>query len=126
MAGSDMLQPFNPVSEMAFACDRFNVSYLEALKIADYLYRSNKQSILGAHVAETGILESAGRVFGVLAQSVQYFEVPISPFLFREPVVKGITAFDRQCQASPLQKPGLGIEVVKAMVRKYKVKSSRK
>jgi muconate cycloisomerase len=103
-----------------------NGGILNSLKIADYLYHSNKQTILGAHVAETGILESAGRVFGVLAQSVQYFEGSISPFLFREPVVKGIMAFDRQCQASPLQKPGLGIEVVKEIVSKYTVRSSRK
>jgi muconate cycloisomerase len=99
------------------ACDMINVKISKcggldhALEIAENARRADKSLILGAHVAETGILESAGRIFASLVREVCYCEGSLSDFIFDEPVVVGPQGFDRRCLAPLSPAPGLGVEM---------------
>jgi L-alanine-DL-glutamate epimerase-like enolase superfamily enzyme len=121
---------FNDVSRLIEeeACDLVSVKIskcgglINSLKIAEYIYETNKLCVLGAHVAETGILEAAGRIFGALAQNVRYFEGSMSLFVFDEQVVEEFTGFDKHCLASLSAKSGLGIAIKREGVKKYTVR----
>ncbi len=98
-------------------CDIFNIrlskcgGFLNSLRIAVIAHNENLAYQLGCQVGETGILSAAGRHFASSIGNIRYLEGSYERHLVKERLTVEDLTFGRGGYAPALTRPGLGIAV---------------
>jgi len=77
----------------------------------DYLRRHRISFQIGCHLGESGILSAAGRILCLLCNDALYYDGSYDEHLLEKNVTLENVSFGSGGEASPLNGPGLGIEV---------------
>jgi muconate cycloisomerase len=107
------------------AVDQFNVRISKcgglspSLRIANMATEAGVGVQLGCQVGETAILSAAGRHLAMALPAVTYLEGSYGTLLLVEDVATESVRFGRKGKAGALSGPGLGIEVVDDVLRRY-------
>lgn len=105
-------------------CDLFNIrlskcgGFLNSLRLAAVAHANGLGFQLGCQVGETGILSAAGRHFACSVGPLRYLEGSYDRWLVRERLTRPDLSFGYGGWAPALQRPGLGIDVDRAALRR--------
>lgn len=113
-------------------CDLFNIrlskcgGFLPALAIANAAHEAGIGCQLGCQVGETGILSAAGRHFATAIGGLRWVEGSFDSFLVKERLTRGNLTFGPGGWASAIRRPGLGVDVDEAALRRVTVRTLRR
>ncbi len=106
-------------------CDLINIriskcgGLLRSSKMAALASRGGLGFQLGCHPGESGILSAAGRHFATTFAGMRYVEGSFDRFLFRRLITQEDITFSRGGWAPALERPGLGITVLRSRLAPY-------
>jgi muconate cycloisomerase len=112
-------------------CDLFNIrlskcgGFVNSLKLAATAHRAGLGYQLGCQVGETGILSAAGRHFACSIGGIRYLEGSFDRFLVRERLTREDLTFGYRGWAPELTKPGLGVEIDLAALKRVTLREER-
>jgi muconate cycloisomerase len=92
---------------------------LKSLKLLDIAKKNGIFCQISCHIGETAILASAGRHLYALSQQCTYLEGSFSKYLLKEDIATRDVSFGLKGHAPLLTGPGLGIEVVESILKRW-------
>jgi muconate cycloisomerase len=112
-------------------CDLFNIrlskcgGFISSVKLAAMAHGAGLGYQLGCQVGETGILSGAGRHFACSIGAIRYLEGSFDRFLVRERLTSEDLTFGFRGWAPELTKPGLGVEIDPAALRRVTLREEQ-
>lgn len=110
-------------------CDLFNIrlskcgGFINSLLISAKAKSAGLGYQLGCMVGETGILSAAGRHFACSVAGIRYLEGSFDRHLVAEPLTKEDLTFTRGGLAPALTRPGLGITIDEAALKRVTIRT---